>query len=405
MLRPIARYGAPFTLTVSVALVWLFGGCRGPDVTIAESYDAGAPPAFVEPDAEAPTPELALTEYCPLTTCPMPFATCPTSRFPCDVNLMTDPENCGSCGFDCGPQSGNAVFDCVSGKCAMRCTDAPSPGGALPTVDCNGIIDDDCEVMLGTNENCNGCGDKCPDPDKPCIYDRIAQLGRCGCEPGRLYCGTQSDAPLCADPTNDDNHCGGCGNACDPAGGGAGSDGGAPPTNMHYGCTNSECGHLKCDNQYGSCDGDLSNGCETSLLSNEHCGACDNACAPGQTCRPDSKGKGECVCPPGLALCGNACVNLTTDPKNCGACGNLCSVLGAAKGQVGTCAYGYCVQECRQGWGDCNGDPSDGCEVNLSSDQNNCGTCGNACDVLAGQPCVGGQCAVHPCSEGEEETR
>jgi len=395
MLRPIARYGAPFTLTASVALVWLFGGCRGPDVTIAESYDAGSPPAFVEPDAEAPKPELALTEYCPLTTCPMPYTTCPTSQYPCDVNLMTDPKNCGACGFQCAG-SGNATFECVSGKCTFRCTES----NGIRTADCNGIVDDDCEVTLGTNDNCNGCGDRCPDPNKPCIYDETTQVGRCGCKPGLLLCGEK-----CVDPTDDDEHCGACDHKCDPADGGAGSDGGAPPANAYYGCQKSECGHLRCRYPFFSCDGDLSNGCEVSLLSNEHCGACNNACAPGQTCRANSQGQPECMCAPGLTLCGKKCVNLTTSPEHCGACGNRCFVVGSAMNQVGPCAYGYCIQECRQGWGDCNGDPSDGCEVNLNSDQRNCGTCGNACDVLAGQPCVGGGCAVHPCSEGEEEAR
>ncbi len=400
MLRPIARYGAPFTLTASVALVWLFGGCRGPDVTIAESYDAGAPPAFVEPDAEAPAPELALTEYCPLTTCPMPFATCPTSANPCDINLMTDPRNCGSCGFQC-QALGNAEFDCVNGQCAIRCAEPYN----IRTADCNGIVDDDCEVTLGTNDNCNGCGDQCPDPNKPCIYDKITQVGRCGCKPGFTYCGIANNQHRCVDRSDDDKNCGACDNACDPADGGAGSDGGAPPPNAYYGCSKGECGHLKCQAPYASCDGDISNGCETSLLSNEHCGACNNACAPGQTCRANRDGVGECVCPPGLTLCGDECVNLTTHPAHCGACMNRCSVIGSAKNQVGTCAYGYCINECRQGWGDCNGDPGDGCEVNLDSDQLNCGACGVTCDVLAGQPCVGGQCAVRPCSDGEEEAR
>ncbi len=407
MLRSIARYGAPFTLSASVALVWLFGGCRGPDVTIAETYDAGSPPAFVEPDAPAPTPELALTEYCPLTTCPMPYTTCQTSQYPCDVNLMTDPKNCGFCGFQCG-KMGNATFDCVSGKCTLRCTEPNN----RRTGDCNGIVDDDCEVTFGTNDNCNGCGDRCPDPNKPCIYNEDTQVGRCGCEAGFTYCGIDGDEHKCVTVEDDDKNCGACDKACDPNEGGAGSDGGAAPTNAYYGCLNGECGHFKCKMPYASCDGDLSNGCETSLLSNEHCGDCNNACAPGQTCRMDPHSeRPECMCPPGLTACRNPgggsyeCVNLTTNPDNCGVCGNNCARVGSAMNQVGTCVYGYCIQECRQGWGDCNGDPSDGCEVNLNSDQRNCGACGNACDVLAGQPCVGGGCAVHPCSEGEEEAR
>jgi hypothetical protein len=34
---------------------------------------------------------------------------------------------------------------------------------------------------------------------------------------------------------------------------------------------------------------------------------------------------------------------------------------------------------CTPGFGDCNGDPSDGCEANLVTDSRNCGTCGRLC--------------------------
>jgi hypothetical protein len=34
---------------------------------------------------------------------------------------------------------------------------------------------------------------------------------------------------------------------------------------------------------------------------------------------------------------------------------------------------------CAAGRGDCDGMPANGCEVNLSSDDNNCGMCGIVC--------------------------
>lgn len=38
-----------------------------------------------------------------------------------------------------------------------------------------------------------------------------------------------------------------------------------------------------------------------------------------------------------------------------------------------------CVYICDSGFADCNGDPADGCEVDLHSDVDNCGSCGNTC--------------------------
>jgi len=413
MLRRFTRRGAPFTIAAWFTLTWLFQGCGGRDVMIAESFDAEAPPAFVEPDAGTPVTQVTLTEYCPSTECTVPYTTCTTSQYPCDVNLMTDPHNCGSCGFDC-KGSGTATFDCISGKCAIRCKKDLS-FGLLQNADCNGFVDDDCETMLGTNDNCNGCGDRCDDPAKPCVPDYKHASYKCGCDEGLIYCMTPRGA-ACVDPATDDNNCGGCGNVCD----GAGKP--EPPPHSEWGCLGSECGHLKCKDEYADCDDDLnvkpessSNGCETSIETTDDCGACGKACAPGQACfaRPDGFGgtlPPACICGPGETLCGIDCVKLLTDQKHCGACENNCKLPQDLFGDdeansVPVCRYGACAVNCKDGFGDCNGDPKDGCEVNLMSDQRNCGACGNACDALAGQPCIGGQCAVRPCGEGEEAAR
>ncbi len=364
------------------------GGCSNRDVmNLPDLEDAAVrPPEFSQKDAAAP-PQ-TLTEYCPTTSCPLPYTACPKSQYPCDVNLMTDPLNCGACGLEC-KGSGNAIFDCVAGECTFRCRAENS----VFTADCNGILDDDCEVTLGTNDNCNGCGDRCPDPARPCIFDKTSGVGKCGCDDGKIYCGNQ-----CVDPATADRNCGGCGNVCNPADGG---DAGPPPANAYYGCSESECGHLKCLEPYADCDQVQSNGCETSLVTDDNCGACGAACLPGQACVQRPSGI-QCLCPPGQTLCGSSCVDLATNPSHCGACFSSCLLLGVNENNVATCNYGSCTTSCRQGWGDCNGDPSDGCEVNLSSDQRHCGACGNECDALAGQPCIGGQCAVHACGEGEE---
>jgi hypothetical protein len=251
-------------------------------------------------------------------------------------------------------------------------------------------VDDDCEIRFGTNANCDHCGDTCADPAKPCIYDDATHKGKCGCDDGLVYCGG-----ACVDPLSDDDNCGTCNHVCaDPA------DAGALAPNTHYGCGGGACGHVKCNSGHADCDGQTLNGCEASLSTNTTCGSCKIACPAGENCLPNVKGTPVCKCPPGQTLCGTTCVDLGTDPRNCGACNLDCTITAANKNGVGLCNYGSCAFHCAQGWGDCNGDPKDGCEVNLGSDQNNCGACGNACDVFGGQPCIAAACAIAPCGDG-----
>jgi hypothetical protein len=67
---------------------------------------------------------------------------------------------------------------------------------------------------------------------------------------------------------------------------------------------------------------------------------------------------------------------------------------------VRSCNKGICAYECATGFADCNGSSADGCETNLRTHAGNCGACGNACDVAAGQPCVEGKCLMTDCDAG-----
>ena len=46
------------------------------------------------------------------------------------------------------------------------------------------------------------------------------------------------------------------------------------------------------------------------------------------------------------------------------------------------------IAACNAGFANCNGNAADGCEVNLQTDVNNCGTCAHKC-LMA---CVAGAC-------------
>jgi hypothetical protein len=107
---------------------------------------------------------------------------------------------------------------------------------------------------------------------------------------------------------------------------------------------------------------------------------------------------GTIICPSGFGNCDgdgtNGCeADLSSSPTNCGACGNVCNLAHA----VSECTFGRCaVSACRFFFADCNGNAADGCEVDLATSRTNCGDCFNVCET--GTSCVDGACVPNdPC--------
>ena len=350
------------------------------------------PPADDAGDAGPGVPMNPL--LCIATACPAPYDTCGAGER-CSTNLSNDPKNCGACGSECLADFVylNMTSTCVNGACEPLCLKKPAGGGFDVYADCNKVLEDGCEVSLSTDpNNCGACGTKC-DPGVRCIG------GKCGCPPGTVDCSGR-----CIDVRHDDFNCGACGNVCQTP-----ADAGAPPPNMVYGCVDNQCGKPKCIDGWGEtwadCDGNLANGCETFIgISPEtdpnKCGACGNKCAPHQVCADiDMDFVAECICTkPNETLCGSepwdfGCYDLLNDVKSCGTCFRECRA-DTERHLVAACRKGVCERDCAPGWGDCDGDPSNGCESNLKTNDVNCGACGNRCDTQAGQPCVEGQCVM-----------
>jgi len=107
---------------------------------------------------------------------------------------------------------------------------------------------------------------------------------------------------------------------------------------------------------------------------------------------PDAAVEADAACIQGFADCNgipsDGCeIDTSSDPQNCGACGKTCSYANSLAGCIGgKCVPGVCVT----GYENCNSQPADGCEVDVLASQENCGACGQKCPAAA--PCSSGKC-------------
>ncbi|WNG28841.1 hypothetical protein F0U62_36210 [Cystobacter fuscus] len=128
--------------------------------------------------------------------------------------------------------------------------------------------------------------------------------------------------------------------------------------------------------------------CETNI---DECAA--SPCLNGGTCT-DGINSYTCACAPGFTG-----TNCETNIDECAAspCLNGGTCTDGINSYTCACAPTYegtNCQACSGTLGDCNGNSSDGCEVNLQSDADSCGACGIVC--ATGQICSNGTCQAAP---------
>jgi hypothetical protein len=243
------------------------------------------------------------------------------------VDPMTDARNCGGCATVCGGV--HAASTCNAGQCAPgQCDDGWG--------DCNKDPKDGCETNLHADpDNCqmcgtacniknayNGCSDGCYMTACKWGFDDCNQNAMDGCETSVL---------------SDSKNCGACQKSC------------ANLPNAVAGCLNGGCVLASCTVGYADCNGNPNDGCEVKTSTDiNNCGKCANVCPQGNICVG-----GGCTCP-------------------------MCNIPNASA----KCVNNMCVfDKCNPGFGDCNNNTADGCEVNLQQDKNNCGACGNVCPL------------------------
>lgn len=409
-MRPIKFRPLVAATAFTASAIALSSGCAETSIEVGTFIDGDAgspPPSFTPVDAgsDGETSTQRPLALCIATTCPAPYETC-GDGYRCNTNLSNDSKNCGACGKECPVGFGylNMTSACVNGTCEPTCVKQLAGGKFWNFADCNGVLEDGCEINTSTDpNNCGGCGLECA-AGVPCVD------GKCGLDPGRMLCNGEI-----IDVRSDNYNCGACGNICTTP-----TDAAAPPPNMEYGCVNGQCGQLRCsDDGFGTvwadCDNDLEkNGCEVFVgqydwgegFDPNNCGKCGKKCTGDQICAVALGDNGaSCTCEnPQHTRCGSTdtynlgCYDLLNDLENCGTCFNKCTAY--RKNTTASCRKGLCEVECAPGWGDCDDDPNNGCETNLKVSDGHCGACGNRCDTQAGQPCVDGQCAMQECDAG-----
>jgi hypothetical protein len=201
------------------------------------------------------------------------------------------------------------------------------------------------------------------------------------CNAGACLPGWECCDHECANLTWDYSNCGACGNVCTCCGGDCCEDityerGGRLQTERRGCCTST--GATADANGSPSCVPLLPSGQVSGEPSNIYnCGVCGTAC-PSSPNAIATCINGQChlACAPGYTNCSTSggfnCVNLQTDLNNCGECGDICGEFNP-----------------NAPWSCCSG----GCTVLTGPwgiDNLNCGSCGNVCEFPA--TCQNGSC-------------
>jgi len=184
----------------------------------------------------------------------------------CSADVSSDPENCGACGHRCEDELG-PLSTCSAGTCSCPAA----------TIQCGNR----CTRTESDPENCGSCG-TVVDPAEYCVG------GAPTCRPRTSLCKTWtttqgytvscSGFPKCTDHKWDGSHCVGTSGGKSRCYSTASDEGHCIDGKCEYNGT--------CPSGRLECPSTLSNvwSCFDPMNDSNHCGACANPCAAGETC-------------------------------------------------------------------------------------------------------------------------
>ncbi len=319
------------------------------------------------------------TGQCVLTGCSAGYADC-SSQAGCETQLGTS-SNCAACGDGCANTHGTT--SCAGTSPNFAC----SPSCASGYKSCDGNAGNGCETDLHTLTNCGDCGVTCnlPNATSSCA------TGTCSvsaCSAGFLDCTSQAG---CETTKGTTSNCRSCGESCTNAHGTA-------ACNTTSGCT------FTCSGaDFGNCDSNPNNGCETSLTSLTDCHTCNTPCDIAGS--SESCSTGACLattCTAGFDDCDSngSCETALNTVTNCNACGHTCSAQNGTTTCTGSAGSYVCTPSCSAGFKSCDGNPDNGCERSVTT-LTDCGNCNVACSFPnASASCATGTCTFGSCTAG-----
>lgn len=329
----------------------------------------------------------------------------------CEANLNTSRTDCGSCGNTC--ENGTS---CYHGKCEIGCKSNEllcdntcvnkqqnhllysCESCQIGYGNCNNDLKDGCEAeFISDPENCGVCGNTCP-PGKECAkglckaacaetekrcsgvcvnFSNVHMKSCTQCETNYLDCDKQMENGCEVYRLTDPNHCGICNHSC----------------SAEQRCNKGIC-VSGCEPNETSCQVMGVFSCVDIKTDIYHCGGCNRYCKPEKNSIQLGCTSGKCSyeCFQNKHNCGTSqkpiCVDLQTDPENCGICFNQCNYPGVKQS---ICTNGKCsIDTCQENLLDCNGKLEDGCETNILSNPSHCGACNQKCSKA--EFCNNGKC-------------
>lgn len=206
--------------------------------------------------------------------------------------MSDDAKHCGSCTTSCSAPEGGSV-QCVEGACRKSC-----PAGFA---ECDGK----CFRLESDPLHCGSCATAC---ETTAGGTSVCSNGACAfqCAEKLTTCGNS-----CIDTRTDPLNCGSCGNVC--------------TTDVKRSvpvCTDGVCGkscqapNVACDDQCISEDMKRRQGLLDSCTS-----------------LADDQNQAECrAIGDNLGFCAGKCIDIMSDPMNCGYCDHACLALGCSNG-------------------------------------------------------------------------